>query len=459
MKFKRIKSLHLVGIGGTGMCGIAEVLHNTGYKVTGSDLKKTETTEHLESLGIEIRYGHESGNIQGSDVVVISSAVADENPEVVAARAAKIPVIRRAEMLAEIMRMKFSIAVAGTHGKTTTTSLIGHILREGGLDPTVIVGGRVLGVGSNAYIGKSEYLVAEADEFDRSITRFSATISVITNIEAEHMECYRDLDDLYTCFADFANRVPFFGTAILCIDDPGVRSIETGITRPRLTYGLSPKADFYASDIIFGENGIRFSLHHKREHLGDVTSPLLGNHNVRNILAGLAVAHDLEIPLPAAIAAVSSFGGVGRRMELAGQVDGIRLYDDYGHHPTEIKTTLEGLRSVYKGRIVAVFQPHLYSRTVRLYKDFGAAFNDADMLVVLDVFPSREKPIIGVTGQLVADAARRQGHKNVHYVQDKNTLDIFMKERLEPDDRVILFGAGDIYKLTPKIIERLKDKC
>lgn len=457
MKFKRIKSLHLVGIGGTGMCGIAEVLHNTGYKVSGSDLKRTETTEHLEALGIDIKYGHESSNVRGADVIVISSAVGEDNPEVIAARVEKIPVIRRAEMLAELMRMKFSIAVAGTHGKTTTTSIIGHILHKGGFDPTVIVGGRVLAVNSNAYIGKSDYLVAEADEFDRSITRFFPTVSVITNIEAEHMECYRDLEDLHNCFADFANRVPFFGTAVLCIDDPGVRSIETRVIRPRITYGLAPAADFSASDVSFDENGLRFSLFHKGVKAGQVSSPLLGYHNVRNILAGLAVAHDLEIPLDKAVAAVASFSGVGRRMELTGQVDGIKFYDDYGHHPTEIKTTLEGLRSIYKGRIVAVFQPHLYSRTVRLYKEFGAAFNDADMLVVLDVFPSREKPIAGVSGMLVVDAARRQGHKNVSYVEDKNTLDSFMKERLESGDRVVLFGAGDIYKLTQKIIERLKE--
>jgi UDP-N-acetylmuramate--alanine ligase len=457
MKFKRIKSLHLVGIGGTGMCGIAEVLHNAGYKVSGSDLKRTETTEHLEALGIDVKYGHEGSNVHGTDVVVTSSAVGDDNPEVVTAKAEKIPVIRRAEMLAELMRMKFSIAVAGTHGKTTTTSIIGHILRECGLDPTVIVGGRVLAVDSNAYIGNSEYLVAEADEFDRSITKFFSTIAVITNIEAEHMECYRNLEDLHSCFTDFTNRVPFFGTAVLCIDDPGVKSIEINITRPRITYGLSLSADFSASNITFDEKGASFTVSHKGEKVGEVKSPLLGYHSVRNILAALSVAYDLEIPLEKAIAAVSTFKGVGRRLELTGEIGDIKFYDDYGHHPTEIKTTLEGLRSVYKGRIVAVFQPHLYSRTVRLYKDFGAAFNDSDLLVVLDVFPSREKPITGVSGKLVVDAARRQGHQNVSYVEDKNTLDSFMKEHLQPGDRVVLFGAGDIYRLTQKIIQRLKE--
>ena len=457
MRFKRIKGLHFVGIGGTGMCGIAEVLHNSGYKISGSDLKKTETTEYLESLGIVIKYGHDAVNIKGSDVVVISSAVSDENQEVIAARNEKIPVIRRAEMLSELMRMKFSIAVAGTHGKTTTTSLIGHILREGGLDPTVIVGGRVLGVGSNAYLGKGEYLVAEADEFDRSISHFFPTIAVITNIEAEHMECYRDLDDLHDCFLEFANRVPFFGTIIACTDDQGIRKIEPRFTRPVITYGISSKADFSASGIKFSEEGLSFDLIRGGEKHERVLSPLLGFHNVRNILAGLALAHDLEIPTRAALRAIKSFTGVGRRLELVGEIGGVRFYDDYGHHPTEIKTTLEGMRSVFPGRMVAVFQPHLYSRTQRLYEEFGRSFFDADMLVILDVFPSREKPLDGVSGKLVVDSAIKQGHKNVSYVEDKNRLSDFMKDRLRRGDRVILFGAGDIYKLTQRIIENLKE--
>lgn len=457
MKFKRIKTLYLVGIGGTGMCGIAEVLHNSGYKVSGSDMKKTETTEYLESLGIKVNYSHEPSNVTGSDVIVISSAVGEDNREVMAARTEKIPVIRRAEMLAELMRMKFSIAIAGTHGKTTTTSIIGHILKVGGLDPTVIVGGRVLGVGANAYLGKGDYLVAEADEFDRSITKFFSTIAVITNIEAEHMECYRDIDDLYDCFVEFGNRVPFYGTVILCTDDPGVRIIEARITRPLIRYGFADHADFSAAAISFDESGLSFTLINKGREIGKVRSPLYGNHNVRNILAGLAVAHDLEIPMDIAIKAVGSFKGVGRRLELAGEIDGVRFYDDYGHHPTEIKATLQGMRSVFPGRLVAVFQPHLFTRTIRLYKDFGGAFFDADMLVVLDIFPSREKPIDGVSGRIVARSAKDQGHQNVDFIEDKETLPEFMKQNLQPGDRVILFGAGDIYKYTRKIIEKMKE--
>lgn len=453
MKFKRIKKLHLVGIGGVGMCGIAEVLRNSGYEVSGSDQKKSETTSHLEEIGINVVYEHLASNVADSDVVVISSAVGEDNPEVIEAHKRKIPVIRRAEMLAELMRMKFSVAIAGTHGKTTTTSLIGHLLTAGGLDPTVIVGGRVLGVGSNAYLGKGEYLVAEADEFDRSISKFYPTIAVITNIEPEHMECYKDLEDLENCFVEFGNRVPFFGSAVLCIDDPGVRRIEPRITRPKITYGLESAADFSAADIAFQDDRTAFTLYHKGSRLARGISPLLGYHNVRNVLAAIAVAHDLEIPLEAALPAVKAFRGIGRRLELVGEARAIRLYDDYAHHPTEIKVTLEGLRNVFKGRIVAVFQPHLYSRTRSFYKEFGQSFFDADIFIALDVYASREKPIDGVSGKLVADAAKAFGHKNVFYIQDKSTLPDFLKNHLKEGDRVIFFGAGDIYKSSRETLE------
>ncbi len=457
MKFKRIKTLHFVGIGGTGMCGIAEILHNSGYKISGSDQKETETTDHLASLGISIKYSHEEANIKGSDVVVISSAVSDDNPEVIEARREKIPVIRRAEMLGELMRTKFSIAVAGTHGKTTTTSLIGHILKAGGLDPTVIVGGRVLGVGSNAYLGKSEYLVAEADEFDRSILKFYATIAVITNIEAEHMECYSGIEDLENCFVEFANRVPFFGTVILCADDAGIKRIHSRITRPILTYGLESRADYSATEIQFTENGATFTLVHNGSKTRKVESRLMGYHNIRNLLAGFAVADDLEIPIDVVLEAAKTFTGVGRRLELAGEAGGAKFYDDYGHHPTEIRATLEGVRSVFGGRLVAVLQPHLFSRTQKLYKEFGAAFFDADMLVVLNVYPSREKPIDGVSGKLIADAARQLGHKNVLYVENKDELPNIMRNQIKSGDRVVLFGAGDINRYTQKILEKIRE--
>lgn len=455
MKFKRIKKLHFVGIGGVGMCGIAEVLHNSGYQLTGSDLKKTETTAHLEDIGIDVKYSHEPGNVTGADVVVISSAVSDDNPEVVEAKRQKIAVIRRAEMLAELMRMKMSVAVAGTHGKTTTTSLIGHLLRAGGLDPTVIVGGRVLGVGSNAYLGRGDYLVAEADEYDRSISRFFPTVAVITSLEPEHMECYNGLEDLENTFIEFANRVPFFGSAVICIDDPGVKRIESRLTRPVIRYGLNNSADFSAKDISLAEGGTTFTLFHQGIAVTTVTSPLQGYHNLENVLGAISVAYDLEIPLETALPAVESFSGVSRRLELIGETKGIRLYDDYGHHPTEIKATLAGMRSVFPGRLVAVFQPHLYSRTQQFYREFGRSFSDADIVVILDVYPSREKPIDGVSGKMIADAARDQGHKQVDYVEDKDDIPGFLQGRLREGDRVIFFGAGDIYKYSRKLLENI----
>lgn len=456
MKFKRIKKLHFVGIGGTGMCGIAEVLHNLGYTLTGSDLKKTEVTEYLEKLGIKVSYGHNEKNVADADVVVYSSAVKPDNPELVAARQKKIPSIPRAEMLSELMKMKFSIAVAGTHGKTTTTSLIGHVLTTCGFDPTVIVGGRVLGVGTNAYVGKGDYLVAEADEFDRSILRFYPTIAVITSIEAEHMECYRDIEDLYGSFVEFANRVPFYGSIIYCLEDDGLRRIRDRFGRPSISYGFSRHADYYASDAKFSRFGSEFTCHSNGRTLGKIKVPLLGRHNVLNAMAAITVALDIEIPFEEAARAIVSFAGVGRRMEFAGEVNGIRLYDDYAHHPTEIKTTLAGARESFGGRIVAVFQPHLYSRTKAFEKEFGTAFFDSDILIVTDVFGSREQPLDGVSGKLVADSAVRAGHKKVFYEPDKSGIPGLLKGLVREGDAVVVMGAGDINRLTPTILQELK---
>ncbi|UCC80340.1 MAG: UDP-N-acetylmuramate--L-alanine ligase [Candidatus Zixiibacteriota bacterium] len=457
MKFKRIRKLHFVGIGGAGMSGIAEILHNSGYEITGSDLKASDTTAHLKDLGITIYLSHNPENIAGSDVVVTSSAVTDDNPEVIEAHSRKIPVIKRAEMLSELMRMKFSIAVAGTHGKTTTSSLIGYVLTKGGLDPTVIVGGRVLEPGSNAYLGKSDYLVAEADEFDRSIARFSPNIAVITSLEPEHMECYVDYSDLEDCFVDFANRVPFYGSVILCLDDPGVARLQQYVKRPVLSYGISRDRNFGADDIEFDERGTTFSLFHEGNYLTRVSSRLYGKHNVRNLLAAITVAYDLEVPLETIIPEIANFTGVNRRMEFAGEAGGVAFYDDYGHHPTEIKTTIEGLKAAFDGRVVAVFQPHLYSRTKRFYKEFGESFSDADKVVVLDVYPAREKPLNGVSGEMIVKAARESGHRDITFLKDKEELPSHMKRILKKGDRVILFGAGDIVKYTPRIIADIKE--
>ena len=456
MKFKRIKNLHFVGIGGTGMCGIAEVLHNLGYTITGSDLKQTDVTDYLSKRGIEISYEHKSGNIGNADVVVYSSAVTKENPELIEATSRKIAAISRAEMLAELMRMKFSVAVAGTHGKTTTTSLVGHVLNKVGFDPTVIVGGRVLGVGTNAYVGKGDYIVIEADEFDRSLLRFYPTVSVITSIEPEHMECYADLDDLHNCFVEFANRVPFYGSIIYCLDDPGLQSVRARFTRPSLSYGFSRHADLFAADMKYSIEGTEFTCRSNGNVLGKAFVPLLGKHNVLNALATLLVALDLEVPFEKAAEALKSFPGVGRRLELAGQVDGIRVYDDYAHHPTEIKATLEGIRQSFQGRLAVVFQPHLYSRTKTFVNEFGSAFFDSDMLFVTKIYPAREKPIEGVTGQIIADAAHRSGHKKVEYIENRDEIPAMLKSQLKSGDIVVIFGAGDINRLTPKIVKELK---
>ncbi len=455
MKFKRIKKLHFVGIGGTGMCGIAEVLHNLGYTLTGSDQKKTEVTEYLEKIGIKVSYSHHENNGADADVVVYSSAVKPDNPELLAARRRKIPTIPRAEMLSELMKMKFSVAVAGTHGKTTTTSLIGHVMGKAGFDPTVIVGGRVLGVGTNAYVGKGDYLVAEADEFDRSILRFYPTIAVITSIEAEHMECYKDMEDLYRSFAEFANRVPFYGSIIYCLEDEGLRLIRDRFSRPSISYGFSRHADLFATDVKFGRDGSEFICHSGGGRLGEVRVPLFGRHNVLNALAAVALALDLEIPFATAVDAIGTFPGVGRRMEYAGTARGIRFYDDFAHHPTEIKTTLAGARESFGSRIVAVFQPHLYSRTKAFEKEFGAAFFDSDVLIVTDIYGSREQPINGINGKLVADSVSRAGHNEVFYEPDKNKIPALLKARVREGDVVIVIGAGDINRLTPILLQEL----
>jgi len=438
------------------MCGIAQVLFNLGYTVSGSDLNKTEVTEYLKKLGITVSYKHHADNVKNADVVVYSSAVTKDNPELIAAAGRKIPAISRAEMLAELMRMKFSIAVAGTHGKTTTTSLIGHVLSKVGLDPTVIVGGRVLGVGTNAYVGKGDYVVAEADEFDRSLLRFYPTVAVITSIEPEHMECYEDLDDLNNCFVEFASRVPFYGSIIYCLDDPGLQKIRARFARPSISYGFSHHADLYATDISFTGKVTQFTCHSNGNIHGIVKVPLLGDHNVLNSLAAIAVALDLEVPFEQAVDALATFPGVSRRFEFVGQIDNVSVYDDFAHHPTEIKATLDGARKSYTGRIVVVFQPHLYSRTKAFYNEFGSSFFDSDLLVVTDIYPSREKPIEGVDGKLVADAARKSGHKHVEYIKDRQNIPAFLKDKLQQGDLVVVIGAGDINRLSPEILKELE---
>lgn len=452
MNFKRFKHLHFVGIGGVGMCGIAEILLNLGYKISGSDLKSSETTEHLAKLGAQIFTGHQESNVKGADVVVISSAVKEENPEVKAAKLNKIPVIRRAEMLAELMRMKFGIAIAGTHGKTTTTSMIGQILTEGGVDPTIIVGGRVLNLESNAKLGKGMYLVAEADEFDRSFLKLSPTIAVVTNLEAEHLDCYKNLDEIKTAFLEFMNKVPFYGNVILCLNEASLQSLIPQIQRPVITYGTVPSADIEAYDIEFHETSSKFKVKVQGKEKGSLNLQVPGIHNVKNSLAALAVGLELEIPWEKIKKALQEFKGVNRRFEVKGVKDGIMVVDDYAHHPTEIEATLQAAKSGWDKRIIAVFQPHLYSRTKDFYPEFGKAFFNSDILIVTDIYPAREEPIPGVSGELVAEAAKKSGHKQVFYVPKTTDVATFLKKLLKKEDLVITLGAGDIYKVGQELL-------
>ena len=440
------------------MCGIAEILWNLGYEVTGSDIRSSESTERLEKLGIEIFLEHKKENVKDADVLVISSAVKDSNPEVIFAKENKIPVIRRAEMLGELMRMKYGIGVAGTHGKTTTTSMIGHILTEAGLDPTIIVGGRVKSLGSNAKLGQGEYLVAEADEFDRSFLRLTPTIAVVTTLEAEHLDYYKDLEEIKSVFTEFVNKVPFYGSVILCLDEEAIQEIIPGIERPIVTYGLVPQADLVAHSIQFSENQSFFRVRNRGKDLGEISLLVPGIHNVKNCLAALCVGLELEIPFEKMKKALSEFKGVSRRFEIKGEIDGVMIADDYAHHPTEIKATLKAARDGYKKRIIAIFQPHLYSRTRDFYKEFGKSFFDSDLLIVTDIYPAREEPIPGITGELIVSKAKEFGHKEVFYISRKEEIIPFLSGILKENDLVITIGAGDIYKAGENLISALKKK-
>jgi len=440
------------------MSGIAEVLLNLGFEVTGSDLQVTSVTEHLSELGAEISKGHKADNVSGADVVVISSAVPDENEEVAAAHHKKIPVIRRAEMLGELMRMKQGVAIAGTHGKTTTTSMTGLVLQNGGFDPTLIVGGKIKSLKTNAKLGEGDYVVVEADEYDHSFLQLTPTIAIITNIETEHLDCYADFDDIKNTFLEFAHKVPFYGAVILCLDEEPLQEMITRLERRIVTYGLFPHAEVRAENVVFSNGGSTYTAWFKDKKLGTVKLALPGIHNVKNSLAALAVGLELEIEFSKISRALADFTGVHRRFEIKGEEKEIIVVDDYAHHPTEIKASLQGAKEGFNRRIIAVFQPHLYSRTRDFYKDFGKSFFNADILIVTDVYPAREKPIEGVTGRLISDYAEERGHRNVYYVQDKNDVPEFIEKLLKKGDMVITLGAGDIWKTGEKILDRLKNR-
>jgi len=454
--FSSIRKLHFVGIGGIGMSGIAEILVDQGFTVTGSDRAANENTERLQALGVAVAIGHAAANLApDADALVYSSAVGSDNPEVVEAHRRKIPVIRRAEMLAEVMRLKYGIGIAGTHGKTTTTSMVSLVLMEGGIDPTVIVGGRLRGLaGSNARLGRGEFIVVEADEFDRSFLSITPTIAVLTTLETDHLDCYRDLDDIKSAFIQFAAKVPFYGFVVLCMDEPALQEIMPKIKKKIVTYGLNGQADLQAVNIVHRQSRTTFTVVRDGSDLGEVELQIPGVHNVQNALAAIAVGLELGVPFAQVKAGIAKFTGVFRRWEVKAELEGITVIDDYAHHPTEIRATLAGAKAGWRRRVVCVFQPHLYSRTRDFYDDFGRAFFNADVLVVTDVYPAREEPIQGVTGELIANAAKEYGHKQVHYVADKKEVPGYLMNLVRPGDMVITMGAGDIWKFGEEFIAR-----
>lgn len=459
--FRSIKKLHFVGIGGIGMSGIAEILIDQGFTITGSDRAASDNTERLEALGAKVYIGHEATNLEPDvDAVVYSSAVrTDENPETIAAQQRKIPVIRRAEMLAEVMRLKYGIGIAGTHGKTTTTSMVSLVLMEGGVDPTVIVGGRLHGLaGSNARMGKGDFIVVEADEYDRSFLSITPTIAVLTSLETDHLDCYRDLEDIKGAFIQFAAKVPFYGFVVLCLDEPALQDIMPRIKKKIITYGLNGQADLQAVDIAHKANRTRFTVLRNGAELGEIEIQIPGKHNVLNALAAIAVGLELDVPFAKVKAGIEKFTGVFRRWEVKAELQGLTIVDDYAHHPTEIKVTLTGVKAGWRRRVICVFQPHLYSRTRDFYDDFGRSFFNADVLVITDVYPAREEPIQGVSGELIANAAREFGHKQVHYVPDKKSIPEFLMKIKQEGDIIITMGAGDIWRFGEQFIGMLKGK-
>jgi UDP-N-acetylmuramate--alanine ligase len=457
--FRHVKNIHFIGIGGIGMSGIAEVLCNLGFQVAGSDLRRSKNTDRIEAVGARIFEGHAAENIGDAQVVVYSSAVKDDNPEMISARERKIPIIPRAEMLAELMTLKqYSVAIAGTHGKTSTTSMVATILNHAGFDPTTVVGGVVESLGSNARLGSSEWFVTEADESDRSFLMLNPTISVVTNIDKEHMESYKGMDDVVQCFTDFVNKVPFYGACVLCLDDPNVQLIIPLIKRRRVTYGMTAQADVSAHDIRYNDNfGSSFSVWQGSQVLGEVNLPVPGKHNIYNALAATAVALELEIPFTKIAGAFKGFRNANRRFQFKGEACGVTVVDDYGHHPTEISATLSAARSGSAGRrTVVIFQPHRFTRTQELMNEFALCFNNADVLFVTDIYAASEKPIEGITAEILTENIKQYGHKNARYIGDLETAAEKVIPFLKENDLVITLGAGSITRLSDELLEKLK---
>jgi UDP-N-acetylmuramate--alanine ligase len=450
--FRNFQRIHLIGIGGSGMSGIAEILLSTGYAVSGSDLRISAVTERLRNLGATIYEGHQAENVRGAHVVVISSAVRSDNVEVVEAHRLKIPVTPRAEMLAELMRLKYGIAVAGAHGKTTTTSMVTAVLAAAGLDPTFVVGGRVNHVGANARVGQGEYMVVEADESDRSFLLLAPVIAVVTTIDREHLDQYASLEEIQDVFLEFVNRVPFYGTVILCLDEPNVQAILPRVKRPVITYGTSNQADVALSQIKLNGLASEFHLCYRGEDLGLFTLPSPpGIHNVRNAAAAAAVALSLNVPADLIRAGLEKFSGVGRRFEIKGAYAGVTLVDDYGHHPVEIRATLEAARGCGYKRLLVLFQPHRYTRTQHLWEDFRNCFNQADVLVLTEIYAAGEMPLEGVTGERLAEAISSAGHKNVIFSSTMQGGLEYMLREARPGDAILAIGAGSINRVLDQL--------
>lgn len=453
--YPRFQHIHFIGIGGIGMSGIAEVLLNLGYQVSGSDLKETEITRRLQALGGGIAYGHKAEHILGAEVVVTSSAVRPDNPEVLAARAALLPVIPRAEMLAELMRLKYGVAIAGSHGKTTTTSMVANVLAYGGLDPTVIIGGRLDKWGSNARLGQGTFLVAEADESDGSFLHLSPSIAVVTNIDLEHLDFYKDMEHIQNTFLDFLSRLPFYGLAILCLDDPHLPSLIPKLKKRYRTYGLTAQADIQARDVIQSGLSTRYRLFSAGKDWGEIRFKLPGIHNVYNSLAAIAVGFELEVPFDRIREAFDCLEGVQRRFQIRGEIRGITVLDDYGHHPTEIRATLNAARGCWPDRrIVVVFQPHRFSRTKALFEEFTTAFYQADSLLLLPIYAASEDPIEGIDSGHLMEGIKEKGHREVRLISDRSDVIPSLNAILRPGDVLITLGAGDVWKIGQDLVSQ-----
>jgi len=457
MIFGKYKELFFVGIGGSGMSGIAEILYNLGYSVSGSDISRSEVTKYLERLGVKVYYGHDAENIGTANVLVISSAVNENNPEVIESRRRGIPVIKRAEMLGELMRLKYSVGISGTHGKTTTTSMVGNILIDAGFDPTVIVGGIVAGIGSGASLGGGDYLVAEADEYDRSFLVMFPTMAVVTNIEPDHLDCYEGMEDLENSFITYMNRVPFYGMVVYNADDIILSKLRDKITRASVSFGLSTEADYQAVNINHREGGSEFNVFRRGELLGKIDLNVPGEHNVKNALAAVTAAYELEVPIETITRALKKYKGVNRRFEIKSTVNDIMVVDDYAHHPTELMATLLTAKTSYNRRVIVVFQPHLFSRTKQFYREFAKALSQADRCLLVDIYPAREDPIEGVTSELIALYAQEKNYGNINYIGVKENAVEEVLKIAQPGDMIITAGAGSITHINQDIIRGLKD--